>query len=57
MSALKHNHIIREFGDRLKTQGKAGKVVIVAVMHKLLRMIFAILKSGVQFRDVATSYT
>jgi transposase len=57
MSALKHNHIIREFGDRLKTQGKAGKVVIVAAMHKLLRMIFAILKSGVQFRDVATSYT
>ncbi len=51
MSALKYNYIVKAFGDRLKAQGKAAKVVIVAAMHKLLRMVFAVLKSDTPFRE------
>jgi transposase len=55
MVALKHNYLIKDFGDRLKAKGKSGKVIIVAAMHKLLRMIFAILKSSKPFREAKTA--
>lgn len=47
--ALKHNALIRAFGERLKLTGLAPKAVVAACMHKLVMMIFGILKSGVPF--------
>jgi transposase len=39
--AIRHNPIIRSFAERLKKQGKASKVVIVACMRKLLVILNA----------------
>ena len=44
--AIRCNPVIREFALRLKLAGKPGKVIVCAVMRKLLRLMFAVLKSG-----------
>jgi transposase len=49
MSAIQHNPQIRAFAQRLKERGKPGKVIIGAVMRKLVRIIFAVVKSGQPF--------
>jgi transposase len=49
MSAMQYNPVIRAFADRLRGRGKPGKVIVVAVMRKLLRIIFAVVKSGNPF--------
>lgn len=47
--ALKHNPIIKIFGERLKAGGMAPKAVVAASMHKLVHLIYGILKSGRPF--------
>lgn len=49
LSALRANPQLTEFAQRLKQAGKPGKVIVCAVMRKLLRLMFAILKSGKPF--------
>lgn len=49
MCALRTNPTLQEFADRLRAAGKPGKVVVGAVMRKLLRIMFAVLKSGRPF--------
>ena len=49
MVAGRYNPAIRPFWQRLMAQGKPGKVVIVACMHKLLCLVYAVLKSGRPF--------
>jgi transposase len=49
MVALQHNPIIRAFGERLKGNGKRGKVLICAAMRKLMHMIFGVLKNQQDF--------
>lgn len=46
LSALQANPAIRTFAERLVKAGKPPKVVICATMRKLLRVMFAIVKSG-----------
>jgi len=47
--ALKHNPIVKTFGERLKNAGMAPKAVVAACMHKLVHLIYGILKSGTAF--------
>ena len=47
--AIRHNPIISIFYNRLKEKGKKGKVIVCAVMRKLVHIIFGILKSGMPF--------
>lgn len=47
--ALKHNPIIKTFGARLRATGLAPKAVVAASMHKLVHLIYGILKSGTPF--------
>ena len=47
--ALKHNTIVRTFGARLKASGLPPKAVVAACMHKLVHLIYGILKSGTAF--------
>lgn len=47
MVALRYNPCVKSLGDRLKVKGKKGKVIIVAAMHKLLRMVFAIFNPAI----------
>ena len=49
LSAIRHNPILRAFADRLKANGLKGKAVVVAVMRKLLHLVYGILKSGRPF--------
>jgi len=49
MVALKHNPLVSVFGVRLKATGLAPKAVIAACMHKLVLLIYGILKSGAPF--------
>ena len=45
MTAGRHNPIIAAFWQRLKAQNKPGKVILVACMHKLLAIVYGVLKS------------
>ena len=49
LTAMTYNPAIKQFANRLKSKGKPSKVIIGAVMRKLLRIIFAIVKSGRPF--------
>lgn len=49
-SAIRFNPIIKEYAERLRNaQGKAYKVVCLAVARKLLHLAFAMVKSGKAF--------
>ncbi len=47
--ARRHNLAVRAFGDRLKQGGMAPKAVIGACMHKLVHLIYGVVKSGLPF--------
>jgi hypothetical protein len=47
--AARHNLVVKAFGDRLRAGGMAPKAVIGACMHKLAKMIFGVLRSGLPF--------
>jgi transposase len=49
LAAIRFNPIIKAFSERLKANGVRGKKMIVAVMRKLIHLVFAILKSGKPF--------
>jgi transposase len=49
ISAKKHNPIIKIFCERLLKSGLRPKEVIGAAMHKLLHLVYGILKSGIPF--------
>lgn len=44
MSAMQHNSSMKDFANKLKSKGKCGKVIVIAVMRKLLHIIFGIIK-------------
>ena len=44
MVALQHNLIVRVFGERLKSNGKGGKVLACPAMRKPMHIIFSALK-------------
>jgi transposase len=47
--ARRHNPLLRAFAERLAARGKRPKQIIVALMRKLLHLIWGILKSGRPF--------
>jgi transposase len=50
LSAARHNPLIAAFVTRLQAQGNKAKMTIVAaVMHKLLRLAYGVLKSNLPF--------
>jgi transposase len=46
MVARRHNPRLKAFADRLAAKGKAKMAILIAVLHKLLKISFAILKSN-----------
>lgn len=46
VAASAHNPVIKRFADRLRAAGKAGKVVIVACMRKLLTILNAMVRDN-----------
>ena len=49
MSAMRYNPAAKAIAERLKASGKTGKVVIGAVMRKMIHWMFGVLKSGRPF--------
>ena len=50
LCAARHNPLIAAFVERLKAVGdKAKMTIVVAVMHKLLRLAYGVLKSNLPF--------
>jgi transposase len=47
--ARRYNPLIRTFCERLLAKGKSKMAVVGAAMHKLLRLVFGVLKSGQPF--------
>jgi len=47
--SIQCNPVIQTFHHRLKESGKNGKVVVCAIMRKLVHLIFGILRSGRPF--------
>jgi len=51
MVAARYNPLVARFSERLKAQHKPGKLVVVACMHKLLAIVYGVLKSGQPFNS------
>lgn len=51
LSAIRYNQTMRRFAARLLGKGKPGKVVVVAVMRKLIHVCFALLRSRQRYRE------
>jgi transposase len=49
LAARDHNPIIRAFAERLEKAGKPPKVIICAIMRKLLRIMYAVVTSDRPF--------
>ncbi len=47
--AKNHNLLIQAFSEKLKRKGKHNMVIIIAIMRKLLHVIFGVLKSKTPF--------
>ena len=50
---LPRNKRMREFYDKKREEGKPFKVAVIACVNKLLHWIFALLKHGTTFQDIA----
>lgn len=49
MSAIRCNPGMREFYDCIKKSNPSGKVALVAVMRKLLLLMYSVCKSGIPY--------
>jgi len=49
LSAMQHNPIVKDFVERLKANGKEGKVLVGAAMRKLLHIVYGVWSSGKPF--------
>ncbi|MCD9026993.1 transposase, partial [Luteimonas sp. BDR2-5] len=47
--AKRHNPVLAAFAERLAERGKPGKVIVCAVMRKLLHLVWGVLRSGKPF--------
>ena len=47
--SIKFNPIIKDFAERLSSTGKPKMVIVIAVMRKLLHIIYGILKTKTLF--------
>jgi transposase len=55
LTAVVRNPVLKAFYERLLARGKPKKVALVAVMHKLVVVLNAILSSGRAWTDKTQS--
>jgi transposase len=53
LSASKHNPVLRQFAERLKTAGKVAKVILTACMRKLLVILNTMVKTNTPWKAVS----
>ena len=49
MVAMRHSPLVQDMAQRLKAKGMASKAIIVAAMHKLVHLIYGVLKTRKPF--------
>ncbi|MFM7858116.1 MAG: IS110 family transposase [Flammeovirgaceae bacterium] len=49
ITAKNHNPVMKAFAKKLADKGKPAKVIIAAIMRKLLHLVFAIIKNKIPF--------
>ena len=54
ISAIRHNRACAALYIRLKEKGKPIKVILIAVVNKLLKQIFAIVKNNTVYSEILT---
>jgi len=47
--AKTHNPLFKKFTHKMSSKGKPAKVIIVAIMRKLLHVVFGVIKNKTQF--------
>lgn len=52
VTAIQHNQVIIPFAERLKAAGKPPKVVIVAAMRKLITLLNAMVRDGLEWQQL-----
>jgi transposase len=52
LAAIRCNPIIRDFARRLRAKGKKAKVVIVACMRKLITLVNAMIRDGLEWTQL-----
>lgn len=50
MSSMRCNHDMIKFVQKLRNKGKNGKVIVIAIMRKLLHLVFGLLKNNSSFK-------
>ena len=50
MNAMKTNNACKALYERLRANGKTGKLALVAVMNKLLKQVFAVVKNNTLYQ-------
>jgi len=56
-SAIRWNHGCKQFYERLRAKGKPYRVAMIAVVNKLIKQVFAIVKSGGRYQaDFVSQY-
>lgn len=55
LTAIRYNHIMKSFAAKLQQRGKPPKVVIVAVMRKLIVTLNAMLRAGEPWKHAQTA--
>lgn len=55
MVAVRYNPVLKDFYERLLAKGKAKKVALVACMHKLLRILNAMMRDGKSWQPPESS--
>ena len=51
MSAMRSSAEMIKFAQKLRSKGKNGKVIVIAIMRKLLHLVFGILKNNSTFKS------
>jgi len=51
-SAKRFNFACKELYERLRAKGKPHKVAMVAIMNKLIRQVFGVVKSNIEFDNL-----
>ncbi|MEL7148451.1 MAG: IS110 family transposase, partial [Bacteroidota bacterium] len=51
-SAKKHNQACKDLYERLRGAGRNYKQAMVAVMHKLIKQVFGVFRSGLHFNNL-----
>jgi transposase len=55
--AKNHNPIFKQFTQKLSSKGKPTKVIIVAIMRKLLHIVFGVIKNNSIFNPILILYS